>query len=214
MHSTARIAVAAVALVSFGAFAQTTPTDIDADDTDVNVNVNPPAVDVDTDDDIDVDAYDYDDGRPNLISRIGVAADIGGGVHELHRTKASHDITDTGGSWEARLTVGTCSFLAGEFAYVGTANQMTRPRRSTTARFWCSNGFEGLLASTRAPAIGSRTPRRRSTRTGALKCGTPRSTRRSVANADNDAEIPVGRGPRVSAAAAWWRTCGSWSTPR
>jgi hypothetical protein len=72
----------------------------------------------------------------------GIGLEAGGGVNEFARGPVSA-MTDTGGAWSARLTVGTRSPLAFEAAYIGTANriQTLGLDRSTLM----SNGAEGAL---------------------------------------------------------------------
>src|SRR5207244_2163899 len=65
----------------------------------------------------------YDDHRPNLVSRIGMTAEAGGGVMGFVDSKA-YNIANAGGLWTARVTVGTRSFIGGEAAYVGTAQPL------------------------------------------------------------------------------------------
>jgi hypothetical protein len=56
-------------------------------------------------------------------SRIGVAAMVGGGVTGFVDEEV-RNFTDPGGSWDARLTVGTQSPLALEAAYIGSAQNI------------------------------------------------------------------------------------------
>lgn len=56
----------------------------------------------------------------HLLTPFGMAISVGGGVVGFVDQNA-RDITDPGGQWEARLTLGTRSPLAVEAAYVGSA---------------------------------------------------------------------------------------------
>ncbi len=66
---------------------------------------------------------DNDSSDDHLLTPMGMAISVGGGVVNFfdHDTRA---FTDAGGSWEARLTVGTRSPLAFEAAYVGSAQNI------------------------------------------------------------------------------------------
>jgi len=56
-------------------------------------------------------------------SRVGVGAQVGGGVTGF-TDKEARQVTDPGGQWEARLSVGTRLPIALEGAYVGTAQNL------------------------------------------------------------------------------------------
>ena len=66
---------------------------------------------------------DNDPSDDHLLTPMGMAISVGGGVVNFfdHDTRS---FTDAGGSWEARLTVGTRSPLAFEAAYVGSAQNV------------------------------------------------------------------------------------------
>ena len=66
---------------------------------------------------------DNDHSNDHLITPFGMALSVGGGVVNFF-DKDARDITGPGGSWEARLTVGTRSPLAFEAAYVGSAQNV------------------------------------------------------------------------------------------
>lgn len=57
-------------------------------------------------------------------TRIGVSLGLGGGVTNFTSSEMT-DVSDVGGAWELRATVGTRLFFAGEFAYVGTRRNVT-----------------------------------------------------------------------------------------
>ncbi len=61
-----------------------------------------------------------DPEHPSLATKIGMSAEIGGGVGGFTDTKAT-DVTTAQGVWTARITVGTRSHIGGEAAYVGSA---------------------------------------------------------------------------------------------
>jgi hypothetical protein len=150
MQSTARIVVAAVALLSIAAFGQestttteerstTTTTDNDTDMIDTDVDYVGPSAAATA-------RTTREDLRPNLITPIGLAVDVGGGVHDFV-DRGLNRLADTGGAWEARLTVGTRTFLGGEIAYVGTANPLNNTIGDDIDEraVLVSNGIEGLL---------------------------------------------------------------------
>jgi outer membrane protein OmpA-like peptidoglycan-associated protein len=61
--------------------------------------------------------------EPGLASRIGVGVSVGGGVVGFV-DEDTRDVTDPGGSWEARVTVGTRLPVALELAYIGSAQNL------------------------------------------------------------------------------------------
>lgn len=68
-------------------------------------------------------ASDDDDSDDHLLTPFGMAISVGGGVVNFFDSD-TRDVTGPGGSWEARLTVGTRSPLAFEAAYVGSAQNV------------------------------------------------------------------------------------------
>lgn len=132
MQSTARIAVAAVALISIAAFGQESATTTETTTTEVDEFG------------ATTTTTRIDETRPTLITPIGMAIDVGGGVHGWV-DNGLDGLVQTGGSWEARLTIGTRTFLAGEIAYVGTANAAEDNIGLDPNALLVSNGFEGLL---------------------------------------------------------------------
>jgi hypothetical protein len=72
----------------------------------------------------------------------GIGLEAGGGVNEFANGRVAQ-ITESGGAWGARLTIGTRSPVALEAAYIGSANpiQTLGLDRSTLM----SNGAEGAL---------------------------------------------------------------------
>jgi len=55
----------------------------------------------------------------NWVHDVGVALSVGGGVDDF--AGSMHDTTNIGGGWDARLTFGTRSYVAGEISYIGSA---------------------------------------------------------------------------------------------
>ena len=66
---------------------------------------------------------DNDSSDDHLLTPMGMAIAVGGGVENFFDTN-TRNFTDAGGTWEARLTVGTRSPLAFEAAYVGSAHNI------------------------------------------------------------------------------------------
>lgn len=79
------------------------------------------------------------DGGP--LSRFGIGATLGGGATGFVDDEA-RAFTDTGGSWEARMSVGTRTFVGFEAAYIGSAQGITALGLDTNAVL-ISNGAEG-----------------------------------------------------------------------
>jgi hypothetical protein len=91
-------------------------------------------------DDFDVDAVD--DPFFDVDHGIGVGLSIGGGGFGFVDSTA-RDFTDVGGSWEARLSVGTRSPIALEAAYVGSAQGIDAIGLDPDA-ILVGNGVEGV----------------------------------------------------------------------
>jgi hypothetical protein len=87
-------------------------------------------------------AFTYEE-PPELVTSIGMEASIGGGVIGFTEKNLT-DVTDPGGSWTARFTVGTRSYIAGELAYVGTAQSINSLGLDSNTLL-LSNGIEGAL---------------------------------------------------------------------
>ena len=68
-------------------------------------------------------ATDDDASDDHLYTPFGMAIAVGGGVVNFFDSD-TRNFTGPGGSWEARLTVGTRSLLAFEAAYVGSAQNV------------------------------------------------------------------------------------------
>jgi len=76
-------------------------------------------------------------------SRIGLEALLGGGVTS-YWDKGTRAITNAGGSWDARLGIGSRSYIGGEVAYIGSAQNITALGLDSNA-ILLSNGAEGVL---------------------------------------------------------------------
>ncbi len=90
------------------------------------------------------DSSDRDKRKRALLTKgVGLQVEVGGGVQQfIDRTTT--DVTDPAGAWTARLIVGTRSHIAGEAAYVGSAQALDALGVADKARLM-SNGVEGLL---------------------------------------------------------------------
>ncbi len=130
-------------------------------------------------------------GQTQLISGMGMDAEIGGGVQDFIDRGAT-GITNIAGNWTARLILGTRSHLAGEAAYVGSAMGMNVLGLSDTAVL-VSNGVEGALrfnvltGDWQPYALAGYTFRRYTIQNSAVNTS-------SVLNADNVSEIPLAVG--------------------
>jgi hypothetical protein len=76
-------------------------------------------------------------------SRIGLEALVGGGVSS-YWNKGTRAVTDAAGTWDARLGIGSRSYIAGEIAYIGSAQNITALGLASNALL-VGNGAEGLL---------------------------------------------------------------------
>ena len=84
-----------------------------------------------------------DRNEPRLLTPYGMSAEIGGGVLGFTSSKAT-DVTQVGGSWTARLVIGTRSHVGVEAAYIGSAQGMNTLGLSDSA-YLMSQGAEGAL---------------------------------------------------------------------
>ena len=73
----------------------------------------------------------------------GLAFSVGGGVDDFAKSDARR-LTNMGGSWTARLTFGTRSYIAGEASYIGSA-QNTENTNGFNSRTLYGNGAQGAL---------------------------------------------------------------------
>jgi hypothetical protein len=130
--------------------------------------------------------------EPNMIKRIGLAVDVGGGVHDFV-DRGHSSLVDTGGAWAARLTVGTRRHIGGELAYVGTANPISNTLGEADRAVLVSNGVEGLLRVNmlvndwQPYAVGGYTYRRYVVQNSAANTS-------AIADGTNSSELPVGVG--------------------
>jgi hypothetical protein len=76
------------------------------------------------------------------MSQIGVGLFVGGGVTDFTEGFARNQ-TNTGGSWTARITAGTRSFIALEGSYIGGANTISGLGNGSATLV--RNGLEGAL---------------------------------------------------------------------
>lgn len=74
---------------------------------------------------------------------LGLGLEAGGGVLAYTRGQLAN-LTQTGGGWALRLIIGTRSYLAGEVAYVGSANTIGLGGLTTSAQL-IGTGLEGAL---------------------------------------------------------------------
>lgn len=79
----------------------------------------------------------------NWVHDVGLAFEVGGGVDDFVGT-TMRDTTGTGGSWDARLTLGTRSYVAGELSYIGSAQSINRLGLSTNSEL-IGNGAQAAL---------------------------------------------------------------------
>jgi len=86
-------------------------------------------------------ATDDDPSDDHLYTPFGMAVSVGGGVVNFFDSD-TRGFTDPGGSWEARLTVGTRTRLAVEAAYVGSAQNVEALGLDNTAVL-VGTSFEG-----------------------------------------------------------------------
>jgi hypothetical protein len=68
------------------------------------------------------------------------AISVGGGVDDFAYSNAKR-LTNMGGGWDARLTMGVHSYLAGELSYIGSAQQLNTFGQPTLY----GNGAQGAL---------------------------------------------------------------------
>lgn len=61
----------------------------------------------------------------NWFEHVGASLSIGGGVDDFAKSNMQH-ATGTGGSWNARLTLGNHSYVGGEIAYIGSAQSINQ----------------------------------------------------------------------------------------
>jgi hypothetical protein len=81
--------------------------------------------------------------KDTVASRIGLEAQVGGGVTQFWN-KGTRALTEAGGSWDARLAIGSRSYIGGEVAYVGSAQNITALGLDSNA-IMLGNGAEGDL---------------------------------------------------------------------
>lgn len=62
--------------------------------------------------------------KPDLLTPFGMSLTVGGGVTGF-TDQSMQDMTDPGGTWEARVAAGTRDYFSLEAAYVGSAQAIT-----------------------------------------------------------------------------------------
>jgi hypothetical protein len=77
------------------------------------------------------------------LHNVGAAISVGGGVDDFANS-AMRDTTGTGGSWTARLTLGTRSYVAGEISYIGSAQSISQLGLSSNSTLF-GNGAQAVL---------------------------------------------------------------------
>jgi hypothetical protein len=71
---------------------------------------------------------------------------MAGGGYASFGAKGLRDITQNGGTWDARFVLGMHTVLGAELAYVGTANELNGRMPGINSNAWiASNAFEGNL---------------------------------------------------------------------
>jgi Outer membrane protein beta-barrel domain len=78
-----------------------------------------------------------------LLSPFGESIQVGGGVTNF-LADATRDATNVGGYWDVRATFGTRSYLGGEAAYLGAA-QNVRALGLDSNAYLTQNGIEGAV---------------------------------------------------------------------
>ena len=80
---------------------------------------------------------------PRWYDDIGYVIGIGGGVSDFSHS-VMRNTTGTGGSWDARFTVGTHSYIALEASYIGSAQSINRIGLSEHSTLF-GNGVQAAL---------------------------------------------------------------------
>jgi hypothetical protein len=79
----------------------------------------------------------------NWVHDIGVGLSVGGGVDDFVGD-IMRSTTGVGGSWTARLTIGTRSLVAGEVSYIGSAQSISALGLSNNSTL-IGNGAQAVL---------------------------------------------------------------------
>lgn len=150
MKSKTLYAAFVTVFLSAAASAQTVPDVPDADDVDPGEQPAYPAAEPGYVSPTEpmaqpLDEPDADEDKRSAMwtRRIGLQVDVGGGAQGFLDSDA-YNITDPAGSWTARMVVGTRSYIAGEAAYIGSAQALDAIGVDDKANLM-SNGIEGLL---------------------------------------------------------------------
>jgi len=73
--------------------------------------------------------------------RVGWGLSVGGGV-DAFAGGAADDVTSVGGGWNARLTMGTREYIAGELSYFGSAQSFTDTGAFNSSADLIGNGLQ------------------------------------------------------------------------
>jgi hypothetical protein len=84
-----------------------------------------------------------DDEDDRLMTPFGLSLSVGGGVAGF-TDESMDDLTNVGGAWDARLTIGSRLPIALEAAYIGTAQEISALGLDDDATL-VSNGIEGAV---------------------------------------------------------------------
>lgn len=87
--------------------------------------------------------YEGQTGAETWMHDVGLGLSVGGGVEDFSGS-TMRDTTGTGGSWTARLTFGTRSYLAGEVSYIGSAQSIQRLGLASNSEL-IGNGAQAAL---------------------------------------------------------------------
>lgn len=92
-----------------------------------------------------------DPHRPTLRTPFGMSIMVGGGITDF-TGETARDFTNLAGAWNARLTLGTRTFLGIELAYVGSSQDVEALGLDDSG-FLLANGFEGIVKVNLLPGM-------------------------------------------------------------
>lgn len=131
------------------------------------------------------------ENQPKLLSEYGMAAEVGGGVLGFTASKAT-DVTKIGGSWTAKLMIGTRTHFGVEAGYIGSAQGISALGVQDSA-YLMSHGaeaalrFNALTGDLQPYAVAGGAWRHYSLQNTSYNTS-------DVKNSDDVAEVPVGVG--------------------